>query len=643
MKKVKNKGGRPRISGDLRRSLRVRERNISSSDKILKNAKRLYFPAKKKDEKEGDYRVRKFMFFCERYAKHIHGRFAFKPVVLMKWQLEIIQKLLGTLDKNGKRKYRRFFLHIGRKNGKTFLICLLIIYFLAEESFFDPSSEIVSCAVTREQSIRVLFNTCRRMVEISPELSNLIQVRRQPPILTNVLTNSTYEPLASDAPAQLGKNLSLVIFDESHGQPNSELWDAMSTSMSMREEPLLASISTAGDSRSSFYFTLYEKMKEIFNDPKMDPQTLVYIFEVDETLDWKDPKNFILANPALGSSREAGFRDQKEMIEALNKALQEEGEGWFRQYILNQFAKYGERTLVPLDKWDLCGKEPVDYGSLANRTCYVGCDFSSTTDLTGVVLYFKPLTPDGVWDVLTWSWLAGENLNEVCRRDRMPYDKWLKNGNIIFTGKSVIDISSIKEKLIELASKYQIHFIGFDPHLADSLSTWAEDTGWELIPVPQQTNFLSPPTKTLREKILKGKIRHGGDPLLRSMIESARVGEDTNGNIRLNKAKSRSRIDCLAALVNAEYLVLKKIEPEESIYEHQGITVISPFDERSPNYKTVSSPIEELPPQEAIPYCPRCYKQESRRIVFMEQLSPDLWVCKSGCGLKLTGDDLLKL
>lgn len=570
MNKTKNKRGRPRIEGDLRRSLRVRDRSGSSADKLLRNAKKLYFPGKKGNEKEGDYRVRKFLYFCQHYAKHIHGKFAFKPVVLMKWQLEIIQKLLGSLDKTGKRKFRRFFLHIARKNGKTFLVCLLIVYWLAEESFSDESAEIVSCAVTREQSIRVLFNTCRRIVEISPELSNLIQVRRQPPILTNILTNSTFEPLASDSKPQLGKNLSLCVFDETHGQPSSELWDAMSTSMSMREEPLLASISTAGDSRSSFYFDLYEKMKAIFNDSQTDPQTLVRIFEVPAEADWKDPKNFILANPALGSSKEAGFRDQKEMIDALNKALAEEGEGWFRQYHLNQFAKYGERMLVPLDKFDLCGG-PIDYASLANRICYVGCDFSSTTDLTGVVLYFKPITPDGVWDVLCWAWLAGESLNEVCRRDKLPYDKWLSNGNIIFTGTPVIDISAIKEKLTELSSKYKIHFIGFDPHLADSLSSWGEDTGWELIPVPQQTNFLSPPTKNLREKILRGKIRHGGDPLLRAMEEGARVEEDTNANIRLNKAKSRSRIDVLAALVNAEYLALKKPEPEGSIYDRRGL------------------------------------------------------------------------
>ncbi len=569
-RKKKHPGGRPKITGHLRKSLHVRERNITAPEKILKDAKRLYFPPKKKRESEGAYRVRKFEYFCQHYARHIHGRFAGQPVHLMKWQTEIIRELLGTLDKKGFRKYRRLFIHVGRKNGKTFLICLLILYWIAEESFSDPSAEVVSCAVTREQSIRVIFNTCRRIVEISPALSRLILVRRQPPILTNVKTNSTYEPLASDAKPQLGKNLSLVVFDESHGMPDSELWDAMASSQSMREQPVFVSISTAGDTRSSFYFQVYEKMKQISADPSLDPQTFVRIFEVDEALDWKDPANFILANPALGSATEQGFRNRKEMEDALQKALLEEGEGAFRQYTLNQFSKFGANTFVPLDKWDACGTA-VDYASLPGRSCFVGIDLSATTDLTALTLLFEPTDPSGKWDVLFWAWLAGESLADVCRRDKFPYDRWLKEGNIIFEGKSVIDISSVKSKLMELSTRFKIKYVGFDPHLADDLKTWTE---WEMVPVPQQTNFMSPPTKRIREKIMRRQLRHGGDPLLRAMVESARLDMDTNANVRLNKAKSTSRIDALAALVNAEFIAARHPEPEESVYMHRGVDYV---------------------------------------------------------------------
>lgn len=570
MAKIKTKkhpGGRPKISGELRKSLRVRDRDASSNEKIVNEAERLQFPAKKRGESLGNYRVRKFIYFCENYVTHIHGKFALQPVKLMKWQKEIVQELFGALDENGKRKYKRLFIHIARKNGKTFLACLLVIYWLAEESFSDQSAEIVSCAVTKEQSARVIFSTCRRIVELSPALSKLILVRRQPAVLTNVLTNSTYEPLASDAKPQLGKNLSFVVFDETHGQPDSELWDAMQTSQSLREQPMFVSISTAGDTRSSFYYQVYEKMKQIAADPSLEPATLVRIYEVPDDLDWRDTENLVLSNPALGSAAEAGFRGKQEMLDALQKALLEEGEGAYRQFYLNQFAKYGAKTFVPLDKWDACS-DKIDYASLGKRVVYCGIDLSSTTDLTALTLLFEPLEPSGKFDILFYVWLAGESLADVCRRDRLPYDKWLKEGNIIFEGKPVIDVDSIKSKLLELSTKYKIKFIGFDPHLADDLKNWVE---WEMVPVPQQTTFLSPATKRIREKIIRGQIRHGGDPLLRSMVEAGRIDQDTNGNIRLNKAKSQSRIDALAALVNAEFIGARHPEVVKSVYE--GLSV----------------------------------------------------------------------
>jgi phage terminase large subunit-like protein len=566
---VRRSPGRPRIEGALRLSLRVRDREHKAGEKVLLGAKRLFFPPRKKREGLGPYRVRKFEYFCEHYAKHVKGIFGGQPVRLMAWQREIVRALLGVVDRKGLRKYRRLFLHVGRKNGKTFLGCLLLVYFLSEESFDDPTAELVSCAVTREQSVRVIFNTCKRLVEISPDLSRLIQIRRQPPILSNVLTAATYEPLASDAAPQLGKNLSVVLFDETHGQPSSELWDAMGTSQSMRREPVFISISTAGDSRSSFYYQLYESMKKICANPELDPQTLVRIYEVPEDCDWKDENNFILANPALGSATEKGFRAKQEMIDALNKALLEEGEGAFRQFYLNQFAKFGANSFAPLDKWDKCG-EAVDYASLAGRKCFVGLDLSSTTDLTAATLLFEPTAPGGKWDVLLWAWLAGESLPEVCRRDRLPYDRWMQNGNVVFEGRAVIDIASVKSKMLELGTKFKIACIGYDPHLADSLKGWSE---WEMVPVPQQTNFVSPPTKRLREKILRGQLRHGGDSLLRAMVEGARLDQDTNANIRLNKVKSTSRIDGLAALVNAEYVSARHPEPEVSLYERRGVLV----------------------------------------------------------------------
>jgi phage terminase large subunit-like protein len=81
---------------------------------------------------------------------------------------------------------------------------------------------------------------------------------------------------------------------------------------------------------------------------------------------------------------------------------------------------------------------------------------------------------------------------------------------------------------------------------------------FELLPVAQQYSFLSPALKTLKSKILEKKLQHNGDPLLRSMVENARVLTDPSGNIRLDKSKSTSRIDGLVALNIAASVALQE-------------------------------------------------------------------------------------
>ena len=542
-------------------------------------AHHLFFPKKKRKEAEGEYRFRKFEYFCEHYVAHVHGRWAGKPVRLMGWQRKILHKLIGTLGKNGKRIYRFLFLHIGRKNGKTFLVCLLILYWLAEESRRDPAAEIASCANTRDQSIKTIFRTARLMVERSKELSQLIKIKKVPASMENRLTNALYEPLSADAKHQLGQNNSLAIFDETHGQPNDELWNAMKTSQSAREEPLFISISTSGDSRASFYYSIYEYMKKILKDPKVDPTALILIYEVPEELDWRDPKNFLMANPAMGDKDEEGFRSKEELKLFLKDAIEGEGEAGFRQFYLNQWAQHGQRTLVSLDKWDLCKVEDLEL-TPDMKECRVvgGLDLSSTTDLTGLAIIIEwvlPETKAKIWITFTFAWLAGENLNECSKRDKLPYEKWERDEVIFFDGKPVIQIEAVLDILAKLKAYFpKFEKIGYDPYLIakepmgeneKKVSNSKKESPlkllepyFELIPVPQQYAFLSPSIKLLKNRILGKTMQHDGNPLLRSCLENARVLEDPSGNIRLDKGKSTARIDPLVALTIAGVIAIKE-------------------------------------------------------------------------------------
>lgn len=540
----------------------LRKKRISKLriDRESLSPHRLKFPSKrKKGEALGAYKVRKFLFFCSNYLVHVHGKFAGRPVILMKWQQKIIEKVLGTLNEDGTRQYRRVILHVARKNGKSFLASLLLLYFLCEESFEDRGMEIVSVALSKIQSQGTVFKTCRMLVEHSKELTQLIRIRRVPASLTNVLTDGVYEPLSSDGKLQLGRNISLAVVDETHGLPSDELWQSIETSMGLRRQPLLISVSTAGDSRGSFYFNeIYSPAKEILRDPSIDPTTAPFIFEVDEALDWRDPRNFPLANPALDEQPdgEKGFRPAGELLSALQRALKTESAGAFQQYYLNRFAAHGSRTFVPLDHWDRCARE-IDLEGMGEQRVVAGLDFSSTTDLTALAIIVEPPEGSKVWTTFVFHWLAGLSLPECEKRDRLHYQKFIAHGSLFFDGKEVIDVLSVLDVLGSLKKHFpKLKIIGYDPYLKSEITKL--DEFFTLTVIPQQFGFMSPALKLLKAKIFNQELQHDGDLLLRAMIENTRIVEDHAGNIRTDKAKSRSRIDGLVALTIATAIAIQE-------------------------------------------------------------------------------------
>jgi phage terminase large subunit-like protein len=85
----------------------------------------------------------------------------------------------------------------------------------------------------------------------------------------------------------------------------------------------------------------------------------------------------------------------------------------------------------------------------------------------------------------------------------------------------------------------------------------------------------SSPTKYLESLVLDKKINHGGHPVLRWMMSNITLQEDPAGNIKINKGKSKDKIDGIAALIMALAEYMNTLgEDGESIYEDRGLIFI---------------------------------------------------------------------
>ena len=74
------------------------------------------------------------------------------------------------------------------------------------------------------------------------------------------------------------------------------------------------------------------------------------------------------------------------------------------------------------------------------------------------------------------------------------------------------------------------------------------------VEVKQHSSVLHSPTKLLKEKILEGNFRYGGNRLLEINFQNARCTEDTNLNKYVNKKRSSGKVDMVVSLINAVYL-----------------------------------------------------------------------------------------
>jgi len=72
---------------------------------------------------------------------------------------------------------------------------------------------------------------------------------------------------------------------------------------------------------------------------------------------------------------------------------------------------------------------------------------------------------------------------------------------------------------------------------------------------------------------MEKKIAHGGNPVLRWMMDNIYIKTDPTGNIKPDKEKSTERIDDAVALIMVLDRAIRN-ENRSSVYDERGILVL---------------------------------------------------------------------
>lgn len=484
-------------------------------------------------KKKPQSRASRNIAWIERYCRIPDGKLVGQPVKLTPWQKEIIRGIYDSPT-------RMAIISVGRKNAKTTLSAMLLLLHVAGPEA-RPNSELYSSALSRDQAA-IIFRLASKMIRLNETLNDCVTVRDTVKQLYVADLGTLYTALSADASTNFGLSPVFVVHDEL-GQVKGErhnLYEALETATAAQEAPLSIVISTQAPTDADLLSRLIDDAREAH-----DPLTKLFLWEADKDADPFDDDTIRQANPGFDY-----FQNADEIRRMAQEAKRMPSrEAAYRNLILNQRVE-ASNPFVTLSVWETNGAKPEEMGIV-----FGGLDLSETSDLTALVL----ISPSGQeYSVTPYFWLPEEGLADRSRRDRVPYDQWAEEGYLLTTPGKSVEYSYVAQFIYELFEDMDIRKLAFDRFNMRHLRPWLVKAGLSesliddrFVDFGQGYASMSPALRNLESLLLNEKLRHGNHPVLTMNAANAVVKMDEAGNRKLDKKRSRGRIDGMVALAMA--------------------------------------------------------------------------------------------
>lgn len=511
--------------------------------------------------------------------RHSKGEWGGQEFHLADWQFyDVVMPLFGWTRDNGTRRFRRAYIEIPKKNGKTTVSSGFALYLLFWDG--EPGAEVYSAAVDREQA-GMVYQSASAMVRQSQDLADYLRCIDSRKRIAYQENNAFYAALSADVASKEGLNIHGVIYDELHVYPNRDMWDTLKYGGAARKQPLQIAITTAGvyDSTSLGWeqhdYAL--KVRDAKLGAHKDWAQFVYVCGLDEkdAEHWTSQKMWRKANPSWGITiREDEMRELCQVAQNVPTAQND-----FKRYRLNIWT--AQRSVwIDSTVWERLGGDYTE-DDLLGRTCYGGLDLSLTQDVTASILWFPPKEEGEPHKFLEQFWIPEECIAKCDETHNGWYSLWRNLGYFAVTPGNVIDYGAVKAYILAQKKRYKIKNIGFDKWNATQLCLELENEGIEMLSVSQGFAGMTDATKRFADLVASGEIQHRRNPVFSWMLGNCSTISDTNGNIRVvkgeargpGKGKIRHKVDGVIAAIMALGCAMLDAQ-KKSVYERRGLVAL---------------------------------------------------------------------
>ncbi|KMO60738.1 terminase, partial [Lacticaseibacillus rhamnosus] len=451
---------------------------------------------------------------------------------------------------------------LARKNGKSYLMACIGALYLLMENKPAMNRECVYTANSNAQahlSFDQLSSGLRQVSKVSKSVRDRLKINRNE--IIDLPSNSRAVPLASDLHSLDGYQSDLAIIDEFALARSDEILRTLKSGQVNSDNSLLALISTTGPDLNGPMYKEYKFVSKVLTGREQADRYFIAIFEQDSKDEAFAPETWEKSNPLLANAERA--KTMRPSLQAdVDLAAKQ---GTLRPVLVKNFNTWQSAradSYISLDDWE---KATIDPPDTRDKDVYIGLDLSKSSDLTSI----SWLVPeDGYLYADSHSFVGTKyGLEEKIKRDGFDYISGASRGECSITKleSGMIDYDEVLRFILDLIERNQwnVRAICYDPWSFSYLLPEFEKRDMPMVEVRQGRLTLSIPTVRFRDDLFNGLIKHADNQLLAYAVNNAILKYDSNSNPLIDKAHNATKIDPIAALMNAYTIAMNQSKESE--------------------------------------------------------------------------------
>lgn len=467
-----------------------------------------------------------------------------EKIILLDYQLKIATDILATKCKSdGLRRYREVFITMARKNSKSFIAAIIILYLFYTDN--EMGQENIVAANSREQADNI-YNMIEYMIRTNKTLMRhctIVNSRRR---ILRKATDSFIQIVSSDTSKLDGFNPYIAAVDETHeDKTGGENYTKLQTGQGARDEPIIMSITTAsnGMDEHNLEYQKYQYALKVQSGEVVDDSFYAAIYRAEDDCDIEDEEQWINANPGI-DLLPGGFRKSDELKRlSMQAKVMPTLIPSFRRYYLNQHVILEAERAINMSYWNKEENTFDDLSFLKGKTCYAGLDLSINKDFTALVLVFPV---DEQYYVIPYLFKPADTLIDDGKIDKFPYETYAKQGHMIATKGDFVNYRYVRQIIGELAKEYDIKEIVFDKFSSAGIASDLQNDGFTMVDHIQGFGF-SPTIADFYDLLYDNNLKHNNNPVFNWMAENTIAKENPTGKLMFDK--QRGKIDGIIAML----------------------------------------------------------------------------------------------